>query len=180
MTRIWAAQHQTHRNLGRIGIEENTHITRVSNYTKKRDFSKSLWLSTTFLQIVSKSNLQLGIHFLASVLSFYVRFTWIESHICKVLPPYYQHGITFMNLWHENAESGYDPIVSAVECKIQVSDNHVLISSPRFPWKLVAGSFSNKLYATCSLLYVVVWFCHSFRSVVLVRKCCYWLVTTYL
>ena len=41
--------------------------------------------------------------------------------------------------------------------KIQVSDNDVLISSPLFLWKLVAGSFSIKLYAAFSLLYVVVW-----------------------
>ena len=40
--------------------------------------------------------------------------------------------------------------------KIQVSDNYVLISSPLFLWRLVAGSFSNKLYVAFSLLYVVV------------------------
>ena len=40
--------------------------------------------------------------------------------------------------------------------KIQVSDNDVSISSPLFLWRLVAGSFSNKLYVAFSLLYVVV------------------------
>ena len=40
--------------------------------------------------------------------------------------------------------------------KIQVSDNYVLISSPLFLWRLVAGSFSNKLYVAFPLLYIVV------------------------
>ena len=40
--------------------------------------------------------------------------------------------------------------------KIQVSDNDVLISSPLFLWRLVAGSFSNKLYVALLFLYVVV------------------------
>ena len=40
--------------------------------------------------------------------------------------------------------------------KVQVGDNDVLISSPLFLWRLVAGSFSNKLYVAFSLLYVVV------------------------
>ena len=41
--------------------------------------------------------------------------------------------------------------------KIQVSDNDVLISSPLFLWRLVAASFSNKLYAAYQLTYVVLW-----------------------
>ena len=40
--------------------------------------------------------------------------------------------------------------------KNQVSDSYVLIGSLLFLWRLVAGSFSNKLYAAFSLLYVVV------------------------
>ena len=40
--------------------------------------------------------------------------------------------------------------------KIQVSDDDFLISSPPFLWRLVAGSFSNKLYVDFPWLYVVV------------------------
>ena len=51
---------------------------------KKMTRSIFLRLSTTFLQMVTKSILQLDICFLALVLSFCVIFTLIESHLCRV------------------------------------------------------------------------------------------------
>ena len=92
-----------------------THGDQLYDQVAKMTYSCLATFFTTFMQIISKNFLQLDIRFLALVLSFCAIFASIESYLCKVWPPYYYHGITFKNLWYENAESRYEAIVSIVQ-----------------------------------------------------------------